>query len=382
MTDHLRDPVRAPAAIPDRDRRDLRLDACRGLALWFIFLDHIPENAFSWLTPRNYGFSDTSEVFVFVSGYTCMLAYGGALHEQGWITMMARALRRGFEIYAAFLLLLVAYLAAIWALGGSRYFDETNTAVFFENPGPAIVHAILMQYMPVNTDILPTFVLLHLAFPGVLWVLSRSAALALGGSVLLYALVQVFGWDLPRWPSGQWFFNPLAWQVLFVFGAWYAGQGAGRLRIILQSRAALVLAVLYLAFSLAVVLSWHFKVLETFMPEVLAKLIYPIDKSYLSPWRLLHFLALATVFVRLIGADSRGPVAPLLAALIRCGENSLPLYCFGVVLSLSAHAMLVEFSGGIAMHGAVSIAGIVLMIVAATVLTWEAEFDRRGPRLF
>lgn len=383
VTDHLRDLAQAPASNPDRDRRDLRLDACRGLALWFIFLDHIPGNAFSWLTPRNYGFSDTSEVFVFVSGYTCMLAYGGALREQGWLTTVARALRRGSEIYAAFLLLLVAYLAAIWALGGgSRYLDETNTAVFFENPGPAIVHAIVMQYTPVNTDILPTFVLLHLAFPGLLWVLSRSAALALGGSVLLYALVQVFGWDLPGWPSGQWFFNPLAWQVLFVFGAWYARQGAGRLRIILQSRAALALAVFYLAFSLAVALSWHFKVLGTFMPEVLTKLIYPVDKSSLSPWRLLHFLALATVFVRLIGADSRGPVTPLLAPLIRCGENSLAMYCFGVVLSLSAHVMLVEFSGGIAMQGAVSIAGIVLMIVASTVLTWEAEFDRRGPKLF
>jgi hypothetical protein len=383
VTYHLQDPAKAPASNPHRDRRDLRLDACRGLALWFIFLDHIPENAFSWLTPRNYGFSDTSEVFVFVSGYTCMLAYGRALREQGWLTTVARALRRGFEIYAAFLLLLVAYLAIIWALGGgSRYLDETNTAVFFQNPGPAIVHAILMQYTPVNTDILPTFVLLHLAFPALLWLLSRSAALALSGSVMLYALVQVFGWDLPGWPSGQWFFNPLAWQVLFVFGAWYARPGAGRLRTVTQSHAALALALLYLAFSLAVALSWHFKVLETFMPEVLTKLIYPVDKSNLSPWRLLHFLALATVFVRLIEPDSRGPVAPLLVALIRCGENSLAIYCFGVVLSLLAHAALVEFSGGVAMQGVVSIAGIVLMIVAATVLTWEAAFDRRGPKLF
>jgi hypothetical protein len=48
------------------NRRDLRLDVCRGLALWFIFLDHIPGNALSWLTLRNYGFSDASEVFVFV----------------------------------------------------------------------------------------------------------------------------------------------------------------------------------------------------------------------------------------------------------------------------------------------------------------------------
>jgi hypothetical protein len=58
------------------------------------------------------------------------------------------------------------------------------------------------------------------------------------------------------------------------------------------------------------------------------------------------------------------------------------MYCFGVVLSFSAHAVLVEFSGSIAMQGVVSIAGIALMTVAATVLTWEARFDRRGPKLF
>jgi hypothetical protein len=107
----------APAVHASR-HRDLRLDACRGLALWFIFIDHIPDNALTWLTLRNYGFSDTSEVFVFVSGYTCMLAYGGALREQGWLTTAVRALRRGWEIYAAFLVLLVAYSALVWVIGG------------------------------------------------------------------------------------------------------------------------------------------------------------------------------------------------------------------------------------------------------------------------
>jgi hypothetical protein len=68
----------------------------------------------------------------------------------------------------------------IWAIGGdSRYLDEMNTAVFFRNPGAAIFHAALMQYTPVNTDILPTFALLHLAFPGLLWLLTRSAAITL-----------------------------------------------------------------------------------------------------------------------------------------------------------------------------------------------------------
>ena len=58
--------------------RDLRIDACRGLALWCIFLDHVPNNIGSWLTLRNYGFSDAAEMFMFVSGVTCALAYGAA----------------------------------------------------------------------------------------------------------------------------------------------------------------------------------------------------------------------------------------------------------------------------------------------------------------
>jgi hypothetical protein len=133
--------------------RDLRLDACRGLALWFIFIDHIPGNAFEWLTLRSYGFSDASEIFVFVSGYTCMLAYGGALRSQGWGTVIIRSLRRSMEIYAAFLLLVIIYLALIW-LSGS-YLDDTNTRFFFETPGTTLVHLLALQYAPVNTDILP-----------------------------------------------------------------------------------------------------------------------------------------------------------------------------------------------------------------------------------
>src|SRR5450631_4630155 len=194
-----------------------------------------------------------------------------------WPTTVTRALRRGWEIYAAFLLLLIAYFVLIWVLGGgSRYLDETNTGLFFENPGTALVHAAILQYTPANTDILPTFVLLHLAFPVVLWLLIRSSTLALSISILLYLMVQLFGWHVPAWPSGELYFNPLAWQVLFVFGAWYAYEGAGRLRTIVLSRAVLVLAILYLAFSLVVTLSWQIKALEGFMPDAVSKVIYPI----------------------------------------------------------------------------------------------------------
>ena len=383
MTDHFAEATKGAAIHDNGDRRDLRLDACRGLALWFIFIDHIPGNSLAWLTPRNFGFSDMSEVFVFVSGYTCMLAYGGALREQGWLTIATRALRRAWEIYAAFLFLLIAYFIVIWTVGsGSRYLDETNTRVFFENPGMALVHAAILQYAPVNTDILPTFVLLHLAFPVVLWLLIRSATAALAISFLFYLMVQMFGWNLRVWPTGELYFNPLAWQILFVFGAWYANEGALRLKTIVKSRAVLVLASLYLAFSLTIALSWQIEPLEGFIPDAISRLIYPIYKSSLAPLRLLHFLALAILVSRLMPSDWHGLMKPWMMAMIRCGENSLAIYCVGVLLSFVGFVILSQFSTTFVMQVVISIGGIALMIAAASLMTLASKQDRPGPKLF
>ena len=365
----------------DGDRRDLRLDACRGLALWFIIIDHIPGNSLDWLTPRNFGFSDMSEVFVFVSGYTCMVAYGGALRKQRWLTIATRALRRALEIYAAFLLLLIAYLIVIWSVGsGSRYLDVTNTKVFFENPGTALLHAAILQYTPVNTDILPVFVLLHLAFPVMLWLLIHSATAALAISLSFYLMVQVFGWNLPGWPSRELYFNPLAWQILFVFAAWYANEGAARLKSFVQSRAVLVVASLYLALSLIIALSWHIEPLEGLVPDAISGLIYPIYKGSLAPLRLLHFLALAILVSQLVPSDWHGLMKPGMMAMIRCGENSLAIYCVGVLLSFMGFAFLSEFSNTLLVQAAISIGGIAIMITAA--MTFASKQDRPGPKLF
>jgi hypothetical protein len=229
---------------------------------------------------------------------------------------------------------------------------------------------------------LPTFVLLHLAFPALLWLMIRSTTAALAASLLLYLMVQILSWHLPAWPSGELYFNPLAWQILFVFGAWYADKGAGRLRTIVQSRAVLALAVLYLALSLAITLSWQIEALKVFIPDVVSNLIYPIYKSHLAPVRLLHFLALAAVVSRLTPPDWHGLMKPGMTAMIRCGENSLAMYCFSVLLSFLGFVILTQISSSFAMQAAVSMAGIALMIAAATLLTWEAKLDRRGPKLF
>src|SRR5437764_8915854 len=64
------------ASLSHRVERDLRLDLFRGIGLWMIFLDHIPDDFVSWLTLKNYGFSDAAEFFVFISGYLAGYIYG------------------------------------------------------------------------------------------------------------------------------------------------------------------------------------------------------------------------------------------------------------------------------------------------------------------
>ena len=192
--------------------RDLRIDACRGIALWWIFLDHIPDNIGSWLTPRNYGFSDAAEIFMFVSGVTCALAYGKAWRYEGWTGLIGRTLRRSWDIYVAFLLLTLASAILIHLVGDGRSADASNTRILLDQPGATLTRAAMLQYRPVNTDVLPIFVLLHLLFAPLLWLLLRMPNLTLGASLALYVLVHVFGWTVPAWPNSHWAFNPIAWQ--------------------------------------------------------------------------------------------------------------------------------------------------------------------------
>jgi hypothetical protein len=363
---------------PEGFGRDPRIDACRGIALWWIFLDHVPNNIGSWLTLRNYGFSDAAEVFMFISGVTCALAYGRARRCEGWSGVIRRSLRRGWDIYAAFLLLTLACAIMVYLAGRDHLADESNTRLLLEHPGAAFAHAAILQYRPVNTDILPMFVVYHVLFAPLLCLLLRVPNVTLGASLLLYALVHAFGWTVPAWPSNVWFFNPLAWQLLIVLGAWWVIEGK-RLRPWVTSRTALVLAVLYLVFSFIITLSWSIKPLEPLALQTLPNLLLPVDKSNLSPLRVLHFLALAILAVRFAPHTWRGLMTPVMRGAMRCGENSLPIYCLGVLLALASHVALLDISNGLPMQIALSLGGVLVMIGAAMLLNSIRIKPKRQP---
>ena len=282
--------------------------------------------------------------------------------------MISRTLRRSWDIYAAFLLLTLSCAILVYLAGGDRLADESNTRILLDQPGTTLVQAAILQYRPVNTDVLPIFVLLHVLFAPLLWLLLRLPNVTLGASLTLYALVHVFGWTLPAWPNGHWAFNPLAWQLLVVLGAWWMIEDRS-VRPWVTSRTALALAVLYLLLSLVIVLSSRIKPLESLIPQALSQLLYPLDKSNLDPLRLLHFLAIAVLAARFVPRDWRWLKKPVMRGAIRCGQNSLPIYCVGVLLAFASHMALLNISDGLAMQIVLSLGGIGAMIATATLLS-------------
>jgi hypothetical protein len=363
--------------------RDLRLDLFRGIALWLIFLDHIPSNLVAWGTIRNYGFSDATEIFVFVSGYTAAFVYGREMRERGFLIAGAHILRRAWQIYVAHVFLFAIYLAEISYVATSfenpLYAEEMNILDFLKQPEVTIVEALLLKFKPSNMDILPLYIILLLLFPPTLWLLQFRSSLALGASVLLYVLTWTFNLNLPSYPSGHWYFNPFAWQLLFVFGAWCALGGAQRLAAVLQSRVTLAIAAAYLLFAFVITLTWHLPYMSQYVPHWLEEVIYPIDKVNLDVLRFAHFLALAVVTVRFVPRDWPGLKSRWAWPPIVCGQHSLEIFCLGVFLSFAAHFAMVEVSGAIWMQFLLSALGIVAMVAVAGLLTWYKRAEERKP---
>ena len=177
--------------------RDLRLDLFRGLALWLIFLDHVPNNIVAWFTIRNYGFSDATEIFIFISGYTAAFVYGRAMIERGFIVAGARIWKRLWQIYVAHVFLFSIYIAEIAYVASSfenpLYAEEMNALDFLKTPDVTIIQALLLKFKPANMDVLPLYIVLLMVFPPVLWLLIRKASVALALSVALYVLAWEFG---------------------------------------------------------------------------------------------------------------------------------------------------------------------------------------------
>jgi hypothetical protein len=146
------------------------IDFWRGLALVSIFINHIPGVAYERFTHRNYGLSDSAELFVFLAGWAMRLVADGSMSERvGLVRLTLRLGARAVSIYAAQILitmLAVALIAgAALILNNPLLLEWHNGAAVFQEPVATHVGIVALTHQLGYFDILPLYVVLMLGAP-------------------------------------------------------------------------------------------------------------------------------------------------------------------------------------------------------------------------
>ncbi|MBT2372058.1 OpgC family protein [Pseudomonas fluorescens] len=348
--------------------RDPRIDFFRGLALIFIFWDHVPHNPLGQITLRNIGFSDAAEVFVFLAGFAAVLAYGKILQREGyWITCV-KILRRAWVLYVVHIFLLAMLMGIVFFANSHvetrDLVQEMGLTHFISNPQQALTDELLLRFKPNLMDPLPLYIVLLAGLPLVLPLLVRKTWAVVAVSLAVYLLAPKLGWNLSAIADGVWYFNPVTWQLLFVLGgaaALHSQQPRPAQSRALSRQPLFIAAASYVVAAGIITVSWRWREIhDAVMPAPLSDLLYPISKTDLSPVRLLHFLALAYVTAKLL--PGRGWTQNWLAQqTCRMGRYSLEVFCLGVLLAPLADMVNAMTNDAFAMQIFTALVGAGLM---------------------
>ncbi|MHC8345842.1 OpgC family protein [Pseudomonas sp. RT6P73] len=348
--------------------RDHRIDFFRGLALIFIFWDHVPHNPLGQITLRNFGFSDAAEIFVFLAGYAAVLAYGKILARDGYLIACVKILRRAWVLYVVHIFLLAMLMGIVFFANSHvetrDLVEEMGMHHFISNPQQALIDELLLRFKPNLMDPLPLYIVLLAGLPLVLPIFVRKPWVVVAMSFAVYLTVPLFGWNLAAIKDGVWYFNPVAWQLLFVLGG-AAAIHAQRPRLpdrrSLLRQPVFVSAALYAGVAGVLTVLWRWPQLhDAMVPTSLSNLLYPISKTDLSPVRLLHFLALAYVTAKLL-PDTGWTQNWLAQQCSRMGRYSLEVFCLGVLLAPLADMVNALTNDAIAMQIFTALVGAGLM---------------------
>ncbi|MBB3021570.1 hypothetical protein FHR70_004671 [Microvirga lupini] len=357
--------------------RNTVIDFWRGLVLVIIFVNHIPGNILEHLTPRNYGFSDAAEAFVFISGLSVALVYYPRLPKGDVLGVIRRCFRRSFELYRMHLIMTGAAVA-LFSVGyvisnDIGMLEAHGRGAVFDDTARGITGILLLGHQLGYFNILPLYIALMLWAPVAMILLRIHVALAAAVSIGIYVLARMDVLAFPSWPEpGRWFFNPFAWQLLFTIGI-YTGAFLVRPGVAYQ-RFVFAGAVAFLVAS-TIVMTDAFGL----YPDLLWSAFVNVDliKSDLGLGRMLHFLALAYVVTQL----RMGQVlekTTIGAEMARLGRNALPVFAVGSVLSAAGEVMMtlaaVKSSASPHVVGMVfTLFGILGLLGLARYLEWKKK---------
>jgi hypothetical protein len=305
-------------------RQANEIDFWRGLALVFIFLNHIPGLYYSHFTHASYSLSDSADMFVFLAGWALRYVVGQPGHQQSGGYLVLRLSGRALTLYAAQILITMIAIAllagaALWA-DNPLLLEWHNAAAVFHDPVPTHVGLVLITHQLGYFDILPLYVVLMLMAPGI---------------------------------------------------ARRDGPGEFVRRHIIPIR--IVALPLVLIFLGVVIFNWWPD--PTTLPQ--PKLFFIFSKTYNSPPRIIQFLALISVMT-VTYPYIRRFARPLVEYLSLLGRNSLYVFCVGSILSLSGQIVRFLYKGNIYVDTVVVIIGIAIMTLTAWLPEWRESIRRRS----
>jgi hypothetical protein len=359
--------------------RDYRIDFFRGLALIVIFIDHIPFNIYSYMTPRNYGLSDAAEVFVLVSGVSAAFAYFGRYAAGETFGASARAIKRGLTLYVAHLFGTVAMLG-MFAMAALEFempsfVQDNNFGPVFDDPVRGLAGVVSLGHQLGFFNILPMYIVLLMALPLMMLLARKSLGLMLGLSFLLYITAGTWELNLPAYPNaGGWFFNPFAWQFLFAIGFAAGARLRAGERVMPFSPWLWIAALAYLVVSGV----WTLVPLWGTLPDwPLPFILYGSDKTFLTMGRLLHVLALAYVI-------SQSPLVDMLKRrltewnpVVLLGRHALVTFVLGTLVSMVGLITKVVYEGGPLFDTLYVSGGLIFLVSVNAMLEWMAKPRRR-----
>jgi hypothetical protein len=353
-------------------RRDHRVDFLRGLALAIIFINHVPGNFYEKLTPKNFGFSDAAEIFVLLAGFASAYAYFSRFERGELWDATVKAWRRAGVLYVSHVVTSVIGIALFCF--ATLYFMHpgylADTIVYMDikplmdDPVRGFVGLVTLGHQLGYFNILPMYMALLLMLPAMMVLARMNLLLLLAVSVTLWFFAGIFALDLPNYPMpGGWFFNPFAWQLLFVIG-FVLGQRRREEKPIPFSPWLYGLAALYLVLAyLWIPFDW----LINFSGIKLPATIWGFDKGFVAWTRLLHVLALGYV-VMMSPLGRLMHLIPKTNFLTAMGRHSLPVFCVGSLLSMAGAIIRHEWGGSFAHDTLIIAIGLTLMGLLALFL--------------
>ena len=364
--------------------RDPRLDFFRGLAMFVIFIAHVPYDWLALWIPARFGFSDATETFVFCSGMASALAFGGVFARRGWRMGTARILHRVWQVYWSHIALFVAVLALCLVLsdvGGKSYVNALNLGHVFEPAKGAFAGLFTLTYVPNYFDILPMYLVILALIPFIMALARVSFWLAAGAVVSMWSIANLGLVPLPAepWSDRPWFFNPFGWQLVFFLGfawmrGWIPAPPVDR-RLVWTAAVIVVASVPFAYFRILNEVPW--------LREAAGAIAPLTDKSEFGALRLVHFLAtayLAWVAVGPMGARIAdwGRFTPVVDVIRKVGQQSLAVFLTSMFLAQFAGFVLDEIGRTWTTTWLVNAAGFALLIATAYGVAWFKDQPWKG----